>query len=261
MKLFVFLGLLGSVGGAALAFLTRTSLVDTRKEKDGLNREIVEIHKEMTEKAASITATNQSVTDTNTNAKNEALSTKALLSDIKGKEAEVEAAKKETEEIGAKKQSMQEEINRILGSSGTMEEILAKNEQLKKDNDAKVEELDKISKEAEVAKKAIVESQNLITRLKQQQATRAKAISLASRTGTVSAVNPDFGFVIVNLGQNQGVSSESRLLVKRGSQLIGKLNIVQIEANTTVADIAVKSITPGFEIQPGDEVVFENSPT
>lgn len=261
MKLFVFLGLLGSVAGAALAYLSHASLVDVRKEKDVLNREIVEIHKEMSEKAATITATNQSVTDTNTNAKNEALSTKSLLSEIKGKEAEVEAAKKETEEISGQKQKMQEEINRILGSTGTVEEIMAKSEQLKKDNDAKVEELDKISKEAEAAKKAIAESQNLITRLKQQQATRAKAISLASRTGTVSAVNPDFGFVIVNLGQNQGVSSESRLLVKRGSQLIGKLNIVQIEANTTVADIAVKTITPGFAIQPGDEVVFENSPT
>lgn len=261
MKLFVFLGLLGSVAGAALAFMTRASLIDTRKEKDELNREIVEIHKEMSDKAATITATNQSVTDTNTNAKNESLSTKSLLSEIKGKEAEVEAAKKETEEIGAKKQSMQEEINRIIGGTGTVEEILAKNEQLKKDNDAKVEELDKISKEAEVAKKAIAESQNLITRLKQQQTTRAKSISLVNRTGTVSAVNPEYGFVIVNLGQNQGVSSESRLLVKRGSQLIGKLNIVQIEANTTVADIALKTITPGFEIQPGDEVVFENSPT
>ena len=74
-------------------------------------------------------------------------------------------------------------------------------------------------------------------------------------------MNPDFGFVIVNLGQNQGVTSESRLLVKRGSQLIGKLNIVRIEGSTTVADMDLKSITPGFAIQPGDEVVFDNSPT
>ena len=28
-----------------------------------------------------------------------------------------------------------------------------------------------------------------------------------------------------------------------------------------VADIVVKSVTPGFAIQPGDEVIFENSPT
>ena len=138
---------------------------------------------------------------------------------------------------------------------------MAKNEALKKENDAKVEEIDQVSKEAEVAKKAAAESQSLIGRLKQQQVTRAKSIQLASRTGTISAVNPDFGFVIVNLGQNQGVSSESRLLVKRGNQLIGKLNIVRIEGNTTVADIDTKSITPGFAMQPGDEVVFDNSPS
>ena len=93
--------------------------------------------------------------------------------------------KKEIDDIGAKKQAMQEEITRILGSSGTTEELLAKNEALKKENDAKVEEIEQISKEADVAKKAAAESQTLIGRLKQQQATRTKSIQLASRTGTV----------------------------------------------------------------------------
>jgi len=261
MKLFIFLGLLGSIGGAALAILTRSSLKDARLEKDILNHETTNLWNETREHITAINATNQTVTDTDTNAKNEALSTKSLLNDVKGKEDELAASKKETDDIAAKKQALQEDLNRKIGSTGSPEEITAKIEVLKKENDTKVEEMDKITKEAEVAKKAIAESQSLVTRLKQQQATRAKAITLANSTGTVSAVNSDFGFVIVNLGQNQGVSSESRLLVKRGGQLIGKLNIVQIEGNTTVADIAFKTITPGFSIQPGDEVVFENSPT
>lgn len=261
MKALIFLGLLGSIGGAVLAVMTRTSLKEARLQKDSLNRETLALHETVTKQIAEINAVDETFVSTSKNAKNEDLQTKSLLSETKGKEGELESTKKETEEIGAKKQAMQEEITRILGSSGTPEELAAKTEALKKENDAKVEELDKVGKEAEVAKKAAADSQNLVTRLKQQQATRAKAITLASRTGTVSAVNPDFGFVIVNLGQNQGVSSESRLLVKRGSQLIGKLNIVQIGGNTTVADIVVKSLTPGFAIQPGDEVIFENSPT
>lgn len=261
MKALIFLGLLGTIGATVLAVMTRTSIKEARLQKDSLNRETLALHETINKQIAEINAVDETFASTSKNAKNEDLQTKSLVSEAKGKEEELEATKKETEEIGAKKQAMQEEITRILGSSGTPEELAAKTEALKKENDSKVEELDKIGKEAEVAKKAAADSQSLVTRLKQQQTTRAKAITLASRTGTVSAVNPDFGFVIVNLGQNQGVSSESRLLVKRGSQLIGKLNIVQIGGNTTVADIVVKSLTPGFSIQPGDEVIFENSPT
>lgn len=261
MKPLVIIGMLAAIGGAALAVMVRSSLKDLRLEKDRLNRGTLTLHTELIEKQTAIKAVHDTTSETEKNAKNEEISTKSLNSDIKGKEDELAAAKQEIEDLAAKKQAMQEEITRILGGSGTPEEILAKNEELKKENDAKVSDIEQISKEADVAKKAAAESETLITRLKQQQATRAKAISLASRTGTVSAVNPDFGFVVVSLGQNEGVTSESRLLVKRGNQLIGKLKIVQIFGSTTVADIDKKSITAGFAIQPGDEVVFENSPT
>ena len=260
MKPLIILGMLGSIGGVALAFMVRSSLKELRLQKDTLNRSTLAVHNEVREQVAAITATNDTFSETAKNAKNEDLSTKSLLTDIKGKEEDLAAAQKEIEDLAAKKQAMQEEITRIAGSTGTPEEILAKNEQLKKENDAKVSEIETISKEAEIAKKATAESEVLITRLRQQQVTRAKAITLASRTGTVSAVNPDFGFVVVSLGQNEGVTSESRLLVNRGSQLIGKLKIVQIYGSTTVADIDNKSVTPGFAIQPGDQVVFENSP-
>ena len=261
MKPLVILGMLGAIGGAALAIMVRSSLKELRLEKDSLNRSTLAVHNELREQITAISAIDETFSETAKNAKNEEISTKSLAADIKGKEGELEAIKKEIEGLATRKQTMQEDIKRILGESGTPEEILARNEELKKENDAKVSELEHISKEADVAKKAAAESDSLIARLKQQQSTRTKAIGLASRTGTISAVNPDFGFVVVNLGQNQGVTSESRLLVKRGNQLIGKLKIVQIYGSTTVADIDSKSMTPGFAIQPGDEVVFENSPT
>lgn len=262
MKPLVIIGMLAAIGGAVLSVMVRNSLRDLRLEKDRLNRSTLVVHTEIREKVSDITSTNDNFVKTSGDAKNEDLQTKSLLSDIKGKEEDLAATSKEIEELAGKKQAMQEEITRILGGSGgTPDEILAKNEALKKENDAKVQETELITKEADVAKKAASESESLMTGLKEQQATRAKAITLTSRVGTVTAVNPDFGFVVVNLGQNDGVTSESRFLVKRGNQLIGKLKIVQIYGGKTVADIVTKAITPGFTIQPGDQVVFENSPT
>ena len=72
-------------------------------------------------------------------------------------------------------------------------------------------------------------------------------------------MNNDWGFVIVNMGKGAGVSNDSRLLVKRGNQLIGKLNITQIENNLTVADIDGKSIRRNNRIMPGDQVIFDSA--
>jgi hypothetical protein len=59
------------------------------------------------------------------------------------------------------------------------------------------------------------------------------------------------------MGSNQGVTVDSKLLVKRGLQMIGKVNILQINANQTVADIKQTDLIPGQQILPGDTVVFE----
>lgn len=260
MKPLLFLGLLAALGSAGLAFMVRTSIKEARLHKDSQNRKALAIHNEIREKNnPAITTLNDQITEVAKNAKNEELSTKSLKAEIKSKQDEVDAVKKETESLVNKKQQIQEEINRIAGGIGTPEEIAAKMETLKKDNDAKVQEIEQVNKELDIAKRAATDNQQQLARLRQAQTERTRSIGLASRTGTISAVNPDFGFVIITSGQNQGVTNESRLLVKRGTQYIGKLKVAQVNANQTIADISSKSITPGFAIQPGDEVVFENS--
>ncbi len=65
--------------------------------------------------------------------------------------------------------------------------------------------------------------------------------------------------VVINRGRADGLTMDTRLLVKRGGVLLGKLNIAMIEANQTIADIDLKTIAPGVQVMPGDQVVFENS--
>jgi hypothetical protein len=61
------------------------------------------------------------------------------------------------------------------------------------------------------------------------------------------------------MGKQDGVSTDSRLLIKRGTQLVGKLNITQIENYQTVAEIDMKSLKKGSSVQPGDQVIFDNA--
>ena len=73
-----------------------------------------------------------------------------------------------------------------------------------------------------------------------------------------TSTNPhkDWGFVLVNIGKDQGVQGDSELIVQRDGIRIGNLNVVSIQPGLTVADINQKGLSGSVE--PGDKVIFEN---
>ncbi len=75
--------------------------------------------------------------------------------------------------------------------------------------------------------------------------------------GRVLAVNQAWNFVVLNLGDKNGVVSNAEMLVKRGSQFIGKVRVTSVEPSTAIADIVSNSVPRGMTIQPGDNVIYQ----
>lgn len=75
--------------------------------------------------------------------------------------------------------------------------------------------------------------------------------------GRILAVNQAWNFVVLNLGDKNGVVSNAEMLVKRGNSLIGKVRITSVEPATSIADIVVSSVPQGLNISPGDNVIFQ----
>ncbi len=90
-----------------------------------------------------------------------------------------------------------------------------------------------------------------------QPAGDKKNPSTGAMKGKVAAINPTWKFMIINLGENDGMVSGSELLIKRGSQVIGKVKITSVEPSTSVGNIVTKSVAQGVTIQVGDEIVSE----
>lgn len=257
MKILFILGLLGSLASAGLAFYTRSQKKDARLEKDRQNRLTVRVHEDTDGVIKEIKDVHASWLETKTNSKNEKIAATKAKNTTEQKETELQDTKKAHEEVMAKRQQMNDEINRILGANGTPEEVLAKVEALKGEIDVATKEDDTLTKELDIAKRALTDAKSKEDRLKDVQVAREKAVKLGATKGNVGAVNTEWGFVVVNMGSNQGVTVDSKLLVKRGLQMIGKVNIIQISPNQTVADINPNDLIPGQQILPGDTVVFE----
>jgi septal ring factor EnvC (AmiA/AmiB activator) len=85
-----------------------------------------------------------------------------------------------------------------------------------------------------------------------------KAFDRNSMTATIVAVNNDWGFVVIDGGQNKGITSDTKLLITRGTTTVGKLNIVAVEGTKTVANIVQDSLRSGLAVAPGDKVILES---
>lgn len=72
----------------------------------------------------------------------------------------------------------------------------------------------------------------------------------------VTAVNHDWGFIVIGAGSNSGFMPDTRLLIKRDGRLIGTVKPSAIELTQTIADIDFSSLSPGVRFQPGDEVII-----
>jgi hypothetical protein len=75
----------------------------------------------------------------------------------------------------------------------------------------------------------------------------------ANLKGTVMAVDPKWNFVVLNVGENQGVLPRGELLVSRDGRLVAKVIISSVQKDRCIANLV-----PGWQlgdIIEGDEVI------
>ncbi len=77
--------------------------------------------------------------------------------------------------------------------------------------------------------------------------------------GTVLAVNSAYNFVVLNLGNRNGVEANAEMLVLRDGSVIGKIRISSVEPATAIGDVLGNSLARGVQVQPGDTVIYAGS--
>lgn len=98
------------------------------------------------------------------------------------------------------------------------------------------------------------------TQLETMVKERNDRIALKMRNGLegrILAVNQAWNFVVLNLGDKNGVVGNAEMLIKRGNQLVGKVRVTSVEPSTSIADIVANSVPRGVSIQPGDNVIYQ----
>jgi negative regulator of sigma E activity len=82
----------------------------------------------------------------------------------------------------------------------------------------------------------------------------APVVLPAGLRGKIVAVDPKYNFVVLNIGDDQGVLERGEMLVDRDGKLLGKVRIVSVKKDECVANILPE--WKQGEIVEGDEVLY-----
>jgi len=170
--------------------------------------------------------------------------------DVKRVQEELEANNKKKNDldkqltdlpVGMKPETIVQDINKMKQGQAELEaQALAKSEEVKKE-EGKIGDIQK--RLAEVERK--IED-------------RRKLFERNSLQARVLAVNSDWGFVVIDAGVAAGLEQDTKLLVTRNRQTVGKISVLSVEGGRSVASIVPDTVLGSMGIAPGDNVILEN---
>jgi hypothetical protein len=169
-------------------------------------------------------------------------------SELQEKEAALQLAKTNLENVGTQLTALE---NRIK-EAGDIEKLIAQVAALKKDQ---TEAEAAVAHEAQMlaqAQEQLASTQKSIQDRRDYFTRATKGVVESTFTARVATVFPQWNFVLLNKGNSGGVFANADLEVKRGSDVVAKLKVRNVEQNISVADVVGD---PAGQLRSGDLVV------
>jgi predicted RNase H-like nuclease (RuvC/YqgF family) len=184
----------------------------------------------------------------------------ALTSDLDKFKDELKAQDDEFAQL----KKLLEEVNGILSGLGeniTLEALPEKIQQIEDDKKAKQTKLEELEVLIAGTEKSMVAGREEADRLTKRMVERTSRISRNAMEAVVTAVNQDWGFLVIGAGSNSGFTPQTPLLVKRDGRMIAQVTPSSIEPTQTIAEIDLDSLASGVRLQPGDRVILAKPAT
>lgn len=227
----------------------RNDLVTTISARDTLERARTASEKKLKAKEAALAAEQSKATA----AEVKATTAEAELSKAQNERAELESKLQASEGQIADLQKRVADAT-VAGVPGSPEGV-SPNE-MKAMLDETKHQLEVAEQEKSVLGDKVKMAQDKVTEMERDKKRRESGVNEPGVHGVVLAVNQAYNFVVLNLGDRQGVVPNSEMLVMRQGSLLGKIRISSVEPTTSIGDILSNTLARGVQVQPGDTVVY-----
>lgn len=183
----------------------------------------------------------------------------ATGADLKRKSADLDATLASQEQEFTELDKTLDTVKKILADLGediNLDNLGDKVAEIDADKKAKESKLDETQTLISAADKSLATNRAEADRFAKRIIERNARIGRNAMEAVVTAVDQDWGFLVIGAGSNSGFTPQTGLLVMRDGRMIGRVRPSSIEPNQTIAEIDFKSIASGVRIQPGDRVML-----
>ena len=256
-KILVIATIVLSLATAALGYLNKSKLDQNRKNLAETETKLSVSDKSLKETGLKLKAADEKMAIMSSDAEKVATD----LADTRSqKEKALSSLADVQKQVADKDATITQQKTDMEAKDARITELESKVSSAAKPAKAETEELKKQIEEKEILNTSLQtklkDQESQLSALKEREADRRKKQMRNGLEGRILAVNSSWNFVVLSLGDRNGVVNNAEMLIKRGSQLVGKVRITSVEPSTSIADIVANSVRPGFAVQPGDNVIY-----
>ncbi len=190
-------------------------------EKDRLSTELASTKKDLSTTQTALAKTTEDLATATNNLRAAQAELAAKTQEADTLKAQLEASTKELEQAKADRDTAQSTLKQIQDSLAASGLDIRSLDQLRATIAAQTEENKLLGKQLQAMKEQI----EILTTT--PEGTR----------GRVAAVQDNWGFVVLDIGRDQRVSSNAQFVVYRDAKMIGKVQVLSVGQNTSVAEI------------------------
>ncbi|GAT34105.1 hypothetical protein TSACC_22529 [Terrimicrobium sacchariphilum] len=257
-KILLFASFVFVVASGVLGFLNKTKLDATRES-------LASVEEKSSQTQQALTSTKKELNDANTNLATVKAERDQATSQVTSLQSDVEKAKSEVASLTTQKTAAESQVTQLQADVQSKQQELEnlRNAQQTPATQGPSQEQLAIQKEQETLiaqlQQKVDNQTSELSKYRQADEDRKQGLMRPGTEGKILAVNPAWNFVVLSLGDKNGVVNNAELLIKRGRQLIGKVRVTSVEPSTSIADIVSNSVPQGVVINPGDRVIYQSA--
>lgn len=255
-KLLLSLASAATVIALLLCWKNRGALMEVREQKSKLNAQIEKKVSEITalkEEVVSVEEARLAAEQQRAQRQSELEEVERKHNAAKTEEARVQGiydtTKAEYDRLAAELEKLPEGVNpETLGQDIDRLEVTLAD---------RTAELDSLTRSLEIADGTLDKRRQALESQQERKRQRLVGYQVNSLEARITAVDPVWGFVVVNAGSTQGLTPESALMVvDEANRPVGDLNIVELEGGSTVANFKTMGHGKSRGVEPGDKVIL-----
>lgn len=155
------------------------------------------------------------------------------------------------EEIAQLQQRLADTESKLAQANQRISELEGTVAELNKDLEQKRADIAKLEEEKQALFDEKTQLEVIIERMSKNEATGVMRPGLSGR---IVAANPEWNFVVIDVGYKDGAKIAGEFIVHRNEQVVGRVRIVDIRERLSIANI--KRDWQQMPIQEGDRVVY-----